>query len=67
MAAFAVSMLTFDAFSFIQVTFMMFVIAALGACAVQTSGPWRTVSRAPRRGLVDAGPAGLGGPVEQMP
>jgi hypothetical protein len=66
MAAFAVSMLTFDAFSFIQVTFMMFVIAALGACAVQTSGPWRTVARAPRPGLVDAGSAGLGGPRHEV-
>lgn len=41
MAAFAVSMLTFDAFSFIQVTFVMYVVAALGACAVATTSPWR--------------------------
>jgi hypothetical protein len=30
-AAFAVGMFTYDAFSFIQVTFMMFVLVALGA------------------------------------
>lgn len=30
-AAFAVGMLTFDAFSFIQVTFLMFILAGLGA------------------------------------
>lgn len=47
LAAFAVSMLTFDAFFFIQVTFVMFVIAALGVCAVETRSPWRMGARAP--------------------
>lgn len=31
-AAFAVGMVTFDAFSFIQVTFLLFIMLALGAC-----------------------------------
>jgi hypothetical protein len=49
--AFAVSMITFDAFYFIQVTFVMFVVAALGVCAVESSSPWRTGARAPLRVL----------------
>jgi O-antigen ligase len=49
--AFAVSMLTFDAFFFIQVTFVMYVIAALGVCAVETRSPWRVGARAPVRVL----------------
>lgn len=44
-AAFAVSMLTFDAFYFIQVTFVMYVVAALGACAVATTSAWRIQTR----------------------
>jgi hypothetical protein len=58
-AAFAVSMITFDAFSFIQVTFVMYVVAALGACAVAT-GPWRPGARTLARVLPIA-PAGLRG------
>lgn len=34
-AAFAVGMLTYDAFSFIQVTLLFFVLLALGCCAVR--------------------------------
>lgn len=66
MAAFAVSMLTFDAFSFIQVTFVMFIVAALGACVMHTNGPWRERARAPRPVLAGPGTAGLGSPVEQV-
>ena len=40
MAAFAIGMWTYDAFSFIQVTFVLYVIAALGACTLRTEGPW---------------------------
>lgn len=39
-AAFAVGMLTYDAFSFVQVTFVLFILAALGACTLATPGPW---------------------------
>lgn len=37
-AAFAAGMLTFDAFSFIQVTFLFFVLLALGACTLRLRG-----------------------------
>jgi len=33
-SAFAVGMFTYDAFSFIQVTFLLFILLALGACAL---------------------------------
>jgi len=33
--AFAVGMLTYDAFSFIQVTFVLFVLLALGAVTLR--------------------------------
>jgi O-antigen ligase len=56
-AAFAVSMLTFDAFSFIQVTFVMYVVAALGACAVATTSPWRARARTAGRLAPAPGPA----------
>ena len=39
-AAFAVGMLTYDAFSFIQVTFVVFLFAALGVCTLEAPGPW---------------------------
>jgi O-antigen ligase len=48
-AVFAVSMITFDAFFFIQVTFVMYVVAALGVCALETRSPWRVGARAPAR------------------
>jgi hypothetical protein len=35
MTAFAIGMLTFDAFSFIQTTFVMFVCAAIGSVAIR--------------------------------
>ena len=38
MTAFAVGMLTFDAFSFIQVTFVFFILLGLAASAVLA--PW---------------------------
>ena len=38
--AFAVGMLTFDAFSFIQVTFVMYVLLALGCATLRWRGPW---------------------------
>ena len=34
--AFGVGMLTFDAFAFIQVTFLFFMLLALGAAALRT-------------------------------
>jgi polysaccharide biosynthesis protein PslJ len=39
-AAFAVGMLTFDSFAFIQVTFVLFILAALGSCAYAARAPW---------------------------
>jgi hypothetical protein len=39
-AAFAIGMLTYDAFSFIQVTFVLFIVAALGAATLASEGPW---------------------------
>lgn len=45
--AFALGMLTFDAFSFIQITFVMFVLLGLGASALASTDPWPlAVSRA---------------------
>ena len=41
--AFAVGMLTFDAFSFIQVTFLSFVLLGMGAVALRL-GPQRTTA-----------------------
>lgn len=38
--AFAVAMFTFDAFSFIQVTVVLFVLLALGASTLATREPW---------------------------
>ena len=46
-AAFAVGMLTFDAFSFIQATFVFFVLLAVGASTLAYRGPWP--DRAPKR------------------
>jgi hypothetical protein len=53
--AFAVGMFTYDAFSFIQVTFVLFIVAALGAATLATEGPW-----APERSALARGPARLG-------
>lgn len=39
-AAFAVGMLTFDAFSFIQATFVLFVVLALGSSTLAWRGAW---------------------------
>jgi O-Antigen ligase len=49
-AGYALAMLTFDAFSFVQVTLLFFVIAALGLQA-------RRLASAPRAGAADAGAA----------
>lgn len=46
-AAFAVGMLTYDAFSFIQVTFILFILAALGVCTLKAVGPWDPESARP--------------------
>ena len=35
MAAYAVGMLTYDAFAFIQVTFLLFLLVGLGSVAMQ--------------------------------
>ncbi len=46
--AFAVGMLTYDAFYFIQVTFVLFFVAALASCTLAVPGPWtpeRTIAR----------------------
>jgi O-antigen ligase len=39
-AAFALGMLTYDAFSFIQVTFVLYIVMAIGACVLKANGPW---------------------------
>jgi hypothetical protein len=39
-AAFAVGMLTYDAFSFIQVTFVLYILLGLAVCAVQSNESW---------------------------
>jgi hypothetical protein len=46
-AAFAVAMLTLDIFSYIQATFVFFVLLALGASTLAYRGPWP--DRAPKR------------------
>lgn len=46
MLAFAVGMLTYDAFSFIQVTVVMFVLLALGASVLASQDTWPTTYRA---------------------
>ena len=46
-AAFAIGMLTYDAFSFIQVTFVLFILMALAASAVLNDEPWEEMSARP--------------------
>ena len=60
-AAFAVGMLTFDSFAFIQVTFVLFILAALGSCALVARGPWPS-SREAHSGR----PAGLARPAHDV-
>jgi polysaccharide biosynthesis protein PslJ len=48
---FAVGMVTFDAFSFIQVTFVFYVLLALGCATLAWEGPWPSV---PNRAAVDS-------------
>jgi hypothetical protein len=45
-AAYAVSMLTFDAFSFVQVTFLMFILVGLGSAAARAHAASETSARA---------------------
>jgi hypothetical protein len=49
-AAYSVGMVTYDAFSFVQVTFVMFVLLGLGA-SVLTEQPSRAASLARLRGM----------------
>jgi hypothetical protein len=49
LAAFAIGMLTFDAFSFIQVTFFMYIVLAFAACSLSIEA-WQ--GRHARRGPV---------------
>ncbi len=44
-AAFAVGMFTYDAFSFIQVTFALYVVLALGASTLAWDGAWPVARR----------------------
>jgi len=44
-AAFAVGMLTYDAFSFIQVTFVLYILMGLAACAIHSSESWEVAPR----------------------
>jgi hypothetical protein len=48
-AAFAVGMLTFDAFSFIQVTVVMYVLLALGCSALLSTERWTVAQAEPVR------------------
>jgi hypothetical protein len=50
--AFGVGMLTYDAFSFIQVTFILFVLLALGASVLASQESW------PEMGNPDGAPSG---------
>ena len=59
-AAYAVGMLTYDAFSFVQVTFVLFIVAALGAVVMKIE-PW------PLLGGRRAAPVRLQGSVSQIP
>lgn len=48
-ASFAVSMFFYDAFSFIQVTFMLFIVMGLGAAGLMAPDYVRATQTAPRR------------------
>ena len=48
-AAYAVGMLTYDAFSFIQVTFLLFIFVGLGACAARRGAAFRSPAAGRRR------------------
>ena len=61
-AAFAVGMLTYDAFAFIQVTFLMFVLVGLGAALVgERPMPRSRVGRSRRRAHASEGAVGTAG------
>ena len=47
--AFAVGMLTFDAFSFIQAGFILFVLLALGSSALASEEPWPETPGSPAK------------------
>jgi hypothetical protein len=53
--AFAVSMLTFDAFSFIQVTFMSFILLGFAAVALRSEAPAGAPSPGPLAGALAQG------------
>ncbi len=61
--AFAVGMLTFDGFSFIQVTFLSFVLIGLGEVALRVTADATETARArataPRRPLMEQVRAGI--------
>jgi O-antigen ligase len=44
-AAYAIGMLTYDAFSFIQVTFLLFIVIGIGAALLPASAPVSVLSR----------------------
>lgn len=48
--AFAVGMFTYDAFSFIQVTLILFMVLALGASTLSWRGSWPSEQTTPRPG-----------------
>ena len=52
LAAFAVGMLTFDAFSFIQVTFLFYVVLAIGVVAMRHEEPAEFAAPAPKEPAV---------------
>ncbi len=60
--AFAFGMFTYDAFSFIQVTFVLFVLLALGCSVLAWEGEWPERGAATGRGL-----SGGGLPAERLP
>lgn len=58
-AAYAVGMVTFDAFSFIQVTFLLFILVGLGSALIaERPAPVTVLTRARRRRDPGAFPAG---------
>ena len=50
LCAFAIGMFTFDAFSFIQATFLMFIVLAIGASALLAREPVAGRETAPSAG-----------------
>ncbi len=63
--SFAVSMFFYDAFAFIQVTFMLFIVMGLGVSALTAPEYVRTTAQAARRQARTAAAPPLGGPQGQ--